>query len=125
MPQTDPAQRVTATPAARRAIAALRTAVGGRLMFVQSGGCCAGSTPMCFPDGEFLVGDVDVLLGEVEGCPFYIDVALDRAWGHDEFVLDVEAGDPEGFSLGAGDGLHFVTRSSSCAVTDRGDRVQA
>ena len=42
-------------------------------MFVQSGGCCAGSTPMCFPDGEFLIGDIDVLLGEIDGCPFYID----------------------------------------------------
>ena len=49
--------RIAATAAARRAITGLRAAVGGPVMFVQSGGCCAGSTPMCYPDGEFLVGD--------------------------------------------------------------------
>ena len=110
--------RVTATPAARRALNALRVAGGGPVMFVQSGGCCAGSTPMCFPEGEFLVGDGDVLLGEVDGCPFYIDTRLDEAWGHSRFLLDVEVGDPEGFSLAAGAGRHFVTRSSGCAAPD-------
>ena len=111
--------RVIATPAAREAIRALRAALGGPVMFVQSGGCCAGSTPMCFPDGEFLVGANDTLLGAVDGCPFYIDSRLDDAWGNDEFVLDVEPGEPEGFSLGAGDGRHFVTRSSTCATGQR------
>jgi uncharacterized protein (DUF779 family) len=85
-------------------------------MFVQSGGCCAGSTPMCFPDGEMVIGDIDVLLGDIDGCPFYIDARLDDAWGRDQLVLDVATGPPEGFSLAAGDNLHFVTRSSACAV---------
>ena len=86
-------------------------------MFVQSGGCCAGSTPMCFPVGEFVLGDIDVLLGEIDGCPFYIDKSLDDAWRQDEFLLDVESGEPEGFSLAAGDeDMHFVTHSHSCAV---------
>jgi len=116
MTETVEPARITATPAARRAIADLRAAVGGPVMFVQSGGCCAGSTPMCFPDGEFLVGDVDVKLGDIDGCPFYIDSRLDEAWGNDELQLDVEVGRPEGFSLGAGDGHYFVTRSSSCSV---------
>ena len=84
------------------------------MMFVQSGGCCAGSTPMCFPAGEFLVGDSDVLLGEIDGCPFYIDAALDRAWHQDRFVLDVAAGPAEGFSLPAGDNLHFIVLSPAC-----------
>ena len=74
-----PIHRVTATPAARQAIAGLR-ARGGPLMFVQSAGCCGGSAPMCFRRGEFLLGAADVLLGEVEGCPFYIDRQLDCAW---------------------------------------------
>ena len=55
--------RVVATPAALAAIDRLRAGLGDPVMFVQSGGCCAGSTPMCFPDGEFVVGDEDVLLG--------------------------------------------------------------
>ena len=107
--------RITATPAARAAIDRLRSQ-DGAVMFVQSGGCCAGSTPMCFPQGEFLIGDGDVLLGEIDGCPFYIDVNLDAAWQHASFVLDVAPGALEGFSLPAGEGLHFVARSGTCAV---------
>jgi uncharacterized protein (DUF779 family) len=118
MPVAEPA-RIDATPAAREAITRLRAARGGGVMFVQSGGCCGGSVPQCLPDGELLVGDHDLLLGAIDGCPFYIDEQLDRAWGHPRLVLDVEAGHPEGFSLAAGDGLHFVTRSP---VVDTGDR---
>lgn len=103
--------RVTATAAARQAIARLRAARGGDvLMFIQSGGCCAGSTPMCYPAGEFVLGDSDLLLGVIDDCPFYIDRRLDAAWHQDEFVLDVAAGEAEGFSLAAGDDLRFVTR---------------
>ena len=108
--------RITATPAAREAITRLRAARGGPVMFVQSGGCCAGSTPMCFPIGEFLIGDVDVLLGDIDGCPFYIDNRLDQAWHHDVFLLDVADGEPEDFSLAAGDKQHFVTLSPVCAA---------
>jgi len=95
--------RIIATPAAREAIRLLRAARGGPVMFVQSGGCCAGSTPMCFPVGEFLIGDIDVLLGEIDGCPFYIDRRLDQAWHQEQFLLDVAPGEPEDFSLSAGD----------------------
>ncbi|NTW39774.1 MAG: DUF779 domain-containing protein [Cellulomonadaceae bacterium] len=115
-PDPDVIPRLTATDAARAAIAALRADRGEAVMFVQSGGCCAGSTPMCYPLGEFLVGDVDVLVGEVDGCPFYIDTRLDAAWGTPLFVLDVAPGEPEGFSLGAGPGLRFVTTGEACAV---------
>jgi uncharacterized protein (DUF779 family) len=114
--QTCEFARVTATPAAREAIARLRAVRGGPVMFIQSGGCCAGSTPMCYPAGEFIVGDADVLLGEIDGCPFYIDRRLDTAWHQDRFILDLEAGEPEGFSLPAGAGLHFVTRSPACPL---------
>ena len=94
--------RITATPAAREAIRLLRAARGVPVMFVQSGGCCAGSTPMCFPVGEFLIGDIDVLLGKIDGCPFYIDKRLDQAWHQEQFLLDVASGEPEDFSLPAG-----------------------
>jgi uncharacterized protein (DUF779 family) len=107
---------IVATAAAREAVKRLRAARGHPVMFVQSAGCCAGSVPMCFPAGEFIVGDGDLLLGEIEGCPFYIDSRLYDAWNQAELTLDVAAGDPEGFSLGPGDGLHFVTRSAVCGV---------
>ena len=108
--------RITATPAAREAITRLRAARGGPVMFVQSGGCCAGSTPMCFPEGEFVIGDVDVLLGDIDGSPFYIDKRLDEAWHQEQFLLDVAVGEPEGFSLAAGEDLHFVTLSPGCVT---------
>jgi uncharacterized protein (DUF779 family) len=114
MPEPTVVARITATPAAREASRRLRAARGGAVMFVQSGGCCAGSTPMCFPAGEFLVGGIDVLLGDIDGCPFYIDKRLDQAWHQEQFLLDVAPGGPEDFSLAAGDNLHFVTRSPAC-----------
>jgi uncharacterized protein (DUF779 family) len=110
------AARITATPAAREAVIRLSSARGGPVMFVQSGGCCAGSTPMCFPEGEFVVGDMDVLLGDIDGSPFYIDERLDQAWNQGQFILDVAAGEPGGFSLPAGDNLYFVTLSPTCAT---------
>jgi len=116
MSQTAVPARITATPAALQAIARLCAARGEPVMFIQSGGCCAGSTPMCYADGEFVIGDIDVLLGDVDGCPFYIDRRLDEAWHQEQFILDVAAGDPEDFSLPAGNNLHFVTRSPSCAA---------
>ena len=85
-------------------------------MFVQSGGCCAGSTPMCFPDGEFVVGDVDLLLGDIDGSPVLHRPPPRRGLNQTLFILDVEPGPPEDFSLAAGDDLHFVTRSSSCTA---------
>ena len=105
-----PPARISATPAARDAIWRLRAARGGALMFVQSAGCCAGSVPMCFPAGEYIVGDGDLLLGEIEGCPFYINARICQSWDDAELVLDVAPGEAEGFSLGPGGGLHFVTR---------------
>jgi uncharacterized protein (DUF779 family) len=105
-------QPVIATEAAREAVRRLRAA-RGELMFVQSAGCCAGSVPMCFPAGEYVTGPTDMLLGFAAGCPFYIDRRLYEAWHPGQLVLDVEAGEPEGFSLGAGEGQHFVTRTGS------------
>ena len=109
--------RISATPAARDAVKRLCAARGGPVMFVQSAGCCAGSVPMCFPAGEFITGTHDLLLGDVEGCPFYIDAALDAAWHAPDLVLDVADGPPEGFSLGPGGGQRFVTRPLAASTT--------
>jgi uncharacterized protein (DUF779 family) len=102
--------RVVATPAALEAIAQL-VAERGPVMFFQSGGCCDGSLPMCFADGEFVIGSHDVLLGEVGGCPFYIDARQYRVWKHTQLILDVGIGEPEGFSLAAGEDRHFIVLS--------------
>ena len=110
MNDRDDRQPVVATEAALKAIRRLRAAVGP-VMFFQSGGCCDGSVPMCFRDGEFVVADWDLLLGTLDGCPFYIDPRQFEAWNAPSLTLDVEPGLPEGFSLPAGDDAHFVTRS--------------
>ncbi|MHB8508334.1 MAG: DUF779 domain-containing protein [Candidatus Dormibacteria bacterium] len=109
------AQRVVATPAALDAIRVVR-AEHGPLMFFQSGGCCDGSLPLCFKEGELLIGNGDVLLGTLEGSAFYIDGSQDVAWGHPQLMLDTAPGSPEGFSMAAGPGRHFITRSSVCVT---------
>ncbi len=111
-PVKEPA--VVATPAALEAIARL-VAERGPVMFFQSGGCCDGSLPMCFAEGEFVIGEHDVLLGAVGGSPFYIDFRQYEVWKHTQLILDVGEGEPEGFSLAAGEGRHFITRSRVCA----------
>jgi uncharacterized protein (DUF779 family) len=101
---------VVATPAALDALADVEGTTG-RVMFFQSGGCCDGSRPMCFREGEFVIGTHDVLLGDLGGAGFYIDARQFEAWRHTQLILDVDGGEPEGFSLPAGPGRHFITRS--------------
>lgn len=79
----------------------------GPLMLFQSGGCCDGSSPMCFPDGELRVGSNDLLLGEVAGCPFYIDAEQYDRWRRPTLELDVAPGAGSGFSLEGLDDVHF------------------
>jgi uncharacterized protein (DUF779 family) len=102
--------RVLATDAALALIAKLK-AKHGPLIFHQSGGCCDGSSPMCFPDGELLVGDSDVLLGEIGGCPFYMSAAQYEYWQHTQLIIDVVPGRGGMFSLEGPEGLRFLTRS--------------
>jgi uncharacterized protein len=102
--------RVAASEAAAALIRRL-VATSGPLMFHQSGGCCDGSAPMCFPLGEFRVGERDVLLGEVEGCPWYIGGQQYELWKHTHLTLDVVEGRGAGFSLEAPLGLRFVITS--------------
>ncbi|MEH3087257.1 MAG: DUF779 domain-containing protein [Xylophilus ampelinus] len=102
--------RVSATPAAEALVARLRAA-HGPLMFHQSGGCCDGSAPMCFPLGEFLVGAADVLLGEIAGAPFYMSRAQFAVWEHTHLIIDAVPGNGGMFSLERPTGLRFLTRS--------------
>jgi hypothetical protein len=102
--------RVIATDAALALIAAL-VARHGPVMFHQLGGCCDGSAPMCFPQGEFKLGARDVLLGEVGGAPFWIGGDQFERWAHTQLVLDVVPGRGAGFSLEAPGGVRFLTRS--------------
>ena len=87
------------------------TGLHGPLMFHQSGGCCDGSSPMCYPQGEFLVGDSDVLLGDVHGAKFYISRAQFEYWKHTQLTLDVVPGRGGIFSLDNGEGVRFLIRS--------------
>lgn len=104
------ATRVDITDAARAVVEALRVE-NGPLMFHQSGGCCDGSAPMCYPQREFRVGQRDVLLGQVAGCPFYMGAAQFEYWEHTHLTVDVVPGRGSGFSLEAPRGVRFVTRS--------------
>jgi len=102
--------RVTATPAALDMIADLRRR-HGPLMFFQSGGCCDGSTPMCYPAGEFDVSDTDVYLGNLDGTPFYMGREQFEYWEHTQLIIDVVEGNGGMFSLDNGTGRRFLTRS--------------
>jgi uncharacterized protein (DUF779 family) len=103
-------ERVKVTEAAVELIRKLRAAYGP-LMFHQSGGCCDGSSPMCYPAGEFRIGQNDVRLGEVEGTPFYIGGKQFELWKHTQLVIDAVPGRGAGFSLEAPEGFRFLTRS--------------
>jgi len=83
----------------------------GALMFHQSGGCCDGSAPMCFPQGDFLLGDNDVHLGDIGGVPFYISESQYEYWCHTQLIIDVVPGRGGMFSLEGPTGRRFLTRS--------------
>lgn len=102
--------RVLATDAALDLIQTLKSR-HGPLMFHQSGGCCDGSAPMCYPAQEFKVGGNDVRLGEVGDCPVFMDADQFDYWKHTQLIIDVVAGRGSGFSLEAPEGLRFLTRS--------------
>jgi uncharacterized protein (DUF779 family) len=100
-------QRVTATDAALAAIERLK-ARHGPLMFMQSGGCCDGSSPICLREGELVLGAEDILLGEIAGCPFFVDREQYERWHEPFFSIDVAAGGGDSFSLEGAEGIHFV-----------------
>jgi hypothetical protein len=102
--------QVVATDAALALIKELQDRYGD-LMFHQSGGCCDGSAPMCFPLGDFLLGDNDVHLGDIGGVPFYISGSQYEYWCHTQLIIDVVPGRGGMFSLEGPTGRRFLTRS--------------
>ncbi len=104
------ADRVIATDSALALLALLRQKYGP-LMFFQSGGCCDGSSPMCYAAGEFSIGPDDVYLGNLDGTPFYIGHAQFEYWKHTQLIIDVVDGMGGMFSLDNGTGKRFLTRS--------------
>lgn len=103
-------EQVLCTPAAAALMDKL-SAKHGELMFHQSGGCCDGSSPMCYGRGEFLVGDNDVLLGTLGGTPFYMSRSQFEYWKHTQLILDVVPGRGGMFSLEGSEGVRFHIRS--------------
>jgi len=111
-------ERVVATPAALELISTLQ-AEYGPILFHQSGGCCDGSSPMCYPAGEFRIGSSDTLLGEIGGAPVYIGRAQGEAWAHTQLILDVVPGRGGMFSLDNGREVRFLTRGRVFSPEER------
>ncbi|PWE54157.1 DUF779 domain-containing protein [Metarhizobium album] len=113
--------RVLATDAALALIDEIRSDYP-EILFHQSGGCCDGSSPMCYPANEFRVGETDVKLGEIGGVPVYISGSQFEAWKHTQLIIDVVPGRGGMFSLDNGREKRFLTRSrlfgggEACAV---------
>ena len=102
--------RVTATPAALALIQTLQER-HGPLLFHQSGGCCEGSAPMCFRRSGFRIAARDVLLGAIEGSPFFVSAAQFPYWANSQLTIDVVPDGGDSFSLEAAEGVRFITRS--------------
>lgn len=107
---TEKLARVLATETALELITLLR-AKHGPLMFHQSGGCCDGSSPMCYPEGELILGEQDILLGEIGETPFYMHQNQFEYWKHTQLIIDVVEGRGGMFSLEGVEGKRFLTRS--------------
>ncbi|WP_156687718.1 DUF779 domain-containing protein [Mycobacterium sp. Marseille-P9652] len=110
-----PIPRAVITAPAAELLARLQE-LHGPVMFHQSGGCCDGSSPMCYPLGDFLVGDRDVLLAELEvprseAVPVWISGPQYETWKHTQLVIDVVPGRGGGFSLEAPEGFRFLSRA--------------
>jgi uncharacterized protein len=103
-------KRVDVTPEAVKVINDLKARFG-ELMFHQSGGCCDGSSPMCFEKGDFKIGSSDVKIGEVEGCEFFMSISQFEYWQHTHLTLDVTPGRGSSFSIEIPMGIRFIIRS--------------
>lgn len=116
MPDKVPLDKVSATPEAVQLLNEI-IADHGPVLFHQSGGCCDGSSPMCYPRGDFIIGDRDILLGTIGETPVYISESQFEAWKHTDLILDVVAGRGGMFSLDNGREKRFLTRSVVCSVS--------
>ena len=110
--------KVSATHSALNLLSELQERYGKKLMFHQSGGCCDGSAPMCYPEGEIPLGDNDVKLGEIGGVPFYMNADQYEKWKHTDLTIDAVKGIGGMFSLDNGTGRRFLTKSEICLVVD-------
>ena len=108
-------QKVSATPAAMQLLAEI-IADHGPVLFHQSGGCCDGSSPMCYPRGDYIVGQNDVLMGWIGDTPFYNGAAQYAVWKHTDLTIDVVPGRGGMFSLDNGREKRFLTRSTVCQL---------
>ncbi|MDR7130454.1 uncharacterized protein (DUF779 family) [Algoriphagus sp. 4150] len=104
-------KRVLITKAAKEVIDILQKRFNSELMFHQSGGCCDGSSPMCFEKGDFKVGSQDIWLGEVYDCDFFISADQFEYWKHTQLTLDVVPGRGSSFSIEIPMGVRFMIRS--------------
>ena len=103
-------QRVLITEEAKAVVDTLRQQHAS-LMFHQSGGCCDGSAPMCFEEGELMLDDSDILLGSIHGCKFYMSHDQYAYWKHTQITVDVVSGRGASFSLEIPLGVRFIIRS--------------
>lgn len=103
-------ERVLVTPEAKKVIDQLREQ-HGELMFHQSGGCCDGSSPMCFSKGELMINEMDVWLGSIHDCDFYMSKDQFEYWKHTQLTVDVVKGRGASFSLEIPLGIRFVIKS--------------
>jgi len=110
MPEVVAEPRVVATEAALELIREIQ-ADHPDILFHQSGGCCDGSSPMCYPADDYIVGDRDVKLGEIGGVPVYISESQFNVWRHTQLIIDVVPGRGGMFSLDNGREKRFLTRS--------------
>jgi uncharacterized protein (DUF779 family) len=115
MAVNEPLQKVSATAAAKQLLAEI-IADHGPVLFHQSGGCCDGSSPMCYPRGEYIIGPYDVLLGYIDDTPVYISESQYEAWKHTDLIIDVVPGRGGMFSLDNGREKRFLTRSQICTL---------
>lgn len=116
-------ERVTATDTALELINRL-TKRHGPLMFHQSGGCCDGSAPMCYPEGDFKTGNSDMYLGDIGGAPFYMSKDQFEYWKHTQLIIDVVDGRGGMFSLEGPEGKRFLTRSRVFSEEERTELEQ-
>ncbi len=110
MEESSRVARVSVTEAAAELIERL-VKRHGPLLFHQSGGCCDGSAPMCYPRDEFKIGQNDVWLGTIADQPFYIGGQQYEYWSHTHLTIDITSGRGGGFSVEASEGVRFVTVS--------------
>lgn len=103
-------KRVLVTPEASNLIGQLKQRFG-ELMFHQSGGCCDGSSPMCFEKGEFKLGGSDVQIGEIDGCEFWMSKDQFEYWQHTQLIIDITKGRGSSFSIEIPSGFRFMVRS--------------